>query len=387
MEFSGNVLNPAEAEILVRELRPFPITELGCERWKTQRVAMERLNMCTHSSAVHKSDDYVKAFLVEHEKLPVILHELLVMEVWRQRVMPEIKADIAGSPTAAYLYCYYEAVLVNFLECICFYEESVLAFGDDINELIDYCWRQVSSLFADRDLLSKIPPPPSADDAPLVSLERQLEQGRLSRAMGCLSVLWFVIDRLDDLPLSASNAVLQKNDLPVGLAEVLLLEPWKRRSPAGVQKFQNGNFVDVKGDDLLRVCTPEAHAWFCIHKLLCDPQCRTRYPYTQSKKEVILRIRRFMNDTLTDQIPALASVQRALEELSFLEPPSGTEEKFKSTLIIEPVPRLMSSIDTRASDWAGQATRMRRMLNDPSERAKDAMQMASLFDEMFQGHE
>lgn len=397
MQFSGTVLSPSEAELLVRQLRCIPIAEVGSDPWKSQREAVERLNMCTHSNAVQRTDDYVKSFLLEHERLSDLLHELLVMEVWRQRVLPLVKDAVADNPTAPYMFCSYEVVLLNLLECICFYEEVVVGFGDDVLELIDYCWRQVYRLFS----LPASSPSSSAASAasgaasvdqllretPAQRLDRQLSDATVTRAMSCLSLLWFVIDRLDELPLAASSSVLQTHDLPAGLAEVVVRQPWLRRTPGtgAAQKYQNGAFVDVAGDEVLRVCTPEAHTWFCLHKLLCDPECRKQYLYTQHKKEMILRVRRFLNDTLVDQIPALASVQRALEELSFLEPPSGTEEKFKTRLIIQQVPRIMSTIDSDRADWKGQATRLEQKLRDPGEKVKDAMRMASIFDQMFAG--
>ncbi|ORC89758.1 zinc finger, MYND-type containing 10 [Trypanosoma theileri] len=387
MEFSGSTLSPSEVEILVQQLKPIPIERVGTAEWKEQREAIERLNMCTHSNAVQKKDDTVKAFLIEHEKLPVLLHELLVMEVWRQRVLPLVMDVVAQNPTAMYMYVYYEMVLLNLFECIAFHEEVVEALDEDVLELLSYCWRQVSRLFAEKDL-NKIITPPTAEEiqeeSPQQHVERQLHQQRIQRAMTSLSVLWFIIDRLAQLPLAVSTAVFIQHDLVLGLAEVVMLQPWLRRGPGIVQKYTNGEFKQVSSSDALLVCTAEAHTWFSLHKLLCDPECRRRYPYTQSKKEVILRIRRFLNDTLVDQIPALTSLQRALEELSLLQPPSGTEAKFKSSLIIEQVPRIMTAVESaRKCSWEDIAATFTAMLQDPRVRNEDAMRMARIFDEMF----
>ncbi|EPY27537.1 hypothetical protein STCU_05701 [Strigomonas culicis] len=374
MQFSGDVLSSMEAESLIRQLKPIPIEEIGNDEWKAQRVAMEKLNMCTHSNAVQKKDDFVKQYLIDHEKVLVLLHELLVMEVWRQRVLPQVLDAMADNPAAPYMYVSYEAVLINLLECLCYYEEVVVAFSDDVLELVDYCWRQVYRLFSLPNV-NAVRPEPTTDALQKMTaadhMRRQLEEGLAMRAMGCISILWFVIDRLGQLPLAAMNHILQKNDLPVGLSEVLLLQPWVRRGPPNVcQKYRNSTFETVTGDEVLRVCTPEAHTWFCLHKLLTDVECRRQYQYTKHKKDAILQIRRFFNDTLLDQIPALESVQRALEELSFMEPPTGTEEKFKSKLVIEQVPRIRTSIDNASKDWKRQSERMQRLLSDRTEKGK-----------------
>ncbi|AYU80205.1 hypothetical protein conserved [Leishmania donovani] len=384
MEYKGNALSPVDAEISIRQLRSFSMEEVGTSSWKDQREAIERLNMCTHSNAMQKTDDFVKSFLLEHDKLGDVLHELLLMEVWRQRVLPGVVEAVTHNPTATYMYCSYESVLVNLLECICFYEEVVAGFGDDVLELIDYCWRQVVRLFSEKSIGEV--PIAAAKESPLAYLEQQLREQRIQRAMGCISLLWFVTDRLEALPLSAMNSILRKNDIPFGLAEVLLLQPWLRRSAGVVQKFHKGAFVVAPGNESERVCVPEAHAWFCMHKLLCDAECRRQYQYTQNKKATLLRVRSLLNETLLDQLPALQDVQRALEELSFMEPPTGTEEKFRSTLVIEQVPRLMSAIDLPSADWAAQVERMKRLLSDRSEAVSDAVRMSQLFDLMFADH-
>lgn len=392
MQYYGSAMSPADAEIGIRQLRSFSIEEVGTSAWKDQRESLERLNMCTHSNAVQKTDDFVKAFLLEHDKLSVVLHELLLMEVWRQRVLPSIMEAVTHSPTAAYMYCAYESVLVNLLECICYYEEVVHGFGDDVLELIDYCWRQVARLFSENNVNAiQAPLSTTAAEDSAAHLEQQLREQRIARAMSCISILWFIVDRLDGLPLSAMNSILRKNDVLAGMAEVLLLQPWLRRSDRGsssgeVEKYQNGGFAPAPGNEVQRVCVPEAHAWFCLHKFLCDAECRRQYPYTQHKKATMLRLRSFLNETLLDQIPALEDVRRALEELSFMEPPTGTEEKFKSTLIIEQVPRLMSAIDTPSTNWPAQAARMNRLLSDRGEAVNDAMRMSHVFDLMFADH-
>lgn len=380
------VYSTVEADLAVRELQPCGIAEIGSGKWKHQREVIERLNICAHHNAVGKVDDYVKTFLVDAEKMPTLLHELLVAELWRQKVLPAVMDAVVMNPSGSYLYCNYESVLVNLLECICFNEEVILSMGEDVLELVDYCWRQIVRLFSIPHLESvtgELSAEAIKSQSPLENLKHHLQFAEITRAMSCLSILWFIIDRLADLPMAVMNAVLIKSNLPVGLSEVLLLQPWTRRTPGGAQKFRNGAFVNAPGDDVLSVCTPEAHTWFCLHRLLCDRDCRAKYAYTQHSKDVILRTRRFLNETLLDQIPALQSVQRALEELSFLQPPSGTEEKFRSTLVIEQVPRLMTAINRSDISWMREQERAKEFLLNPASISEDAMRLSKLFDDMF----
>eukprot|EP00659_Diplonema_papillatum_P001246 gene1246-1934_t len=107
--------------------------------------------------------------------------------------------------------------------------------------------------------------------------------------------------------------------------------------------------------------------------------CREKYSYTIWRKEQILKSRKFLNEVLVDQIPPLAEVQRALDELSFLDPPHSTEEKFRSTLVIEPVPRLMDSIN-RGTDWKAMAAEHQARLTDPAAVLEQSKEMSSMID-------
>lgn len=386
MEYTQSTLTPAEAEILVRQLKPISIDQVGTDGWKEQRMSIEQLNMCSHSNAALKKDDFVRSFMIEHEKLPILLHELLVIEVWRRRILSSVEDEIIANPSAAYLYTYYEAVILNFFECMMYFEESVTAIGDDILELIDYCWRQVSGYCGNNfSIVSRIEEPadPKSPEDAKTNFKRQQFQQEATRAMTSISCLWFVVERISSLSMAVSNNILLKNDLVLGFAEVMTQQIWLRRGPGKVQKYVQGQFREVPMDDVMRICVPEAHSWFILHKLLCDRDCRSKYTYTAPKKEIILRIKRHLNETVVDQIPALADVQRGLEELSFLEPPSGTEEKFKSTLIIEQVARLMGSIDNSQRNWSAIEREMLKRLSNPESRQKDAMVLAKVFDAMF----
>ena len=47
-----------------------------------------------------------------------------------------------------------------------------------------------------------------------------------------------------------------------------------------------------------------------------------KYEMTTYRKSNLLRLRKYMNETLLDQLPMLSNILRALEELSLMEVPS-----------------------------------------------------------------
>jgi len=53
-----------------------------------------------------------------------------------------------------------------------------------------------------------------------------------------------------------------------------------------------------------------------IYNLVMDPQCRMRYEMKSHRKENLLRLRRYLNDVIFEQLPILTELLRTLEELS-----------------------------------------------------------------------
>lgn len=57
-----------------------------------------------------------------------------------------------------------------------------------------------------------------------------------------------------------------------------------------------------------------------------DPECRRKYEFSDFKKnnlirvdlKIILKVRKYMNELLLDQIPNLVDMLRSLEELSLM---------------------------------------------------------------------
>ena len=80
--FQGSdVISAFDCERLVESLQPIDITKVGTAEWKAQREILEKLNIQTHHNINCKKDEFVYEALHSFEKLPVIVHELLVIEV------------------------------------------------------------------------------------------------------------------------------------------------------------------------------------------------------------------------------------------------------------------------------------------------------------------
>ena len=143
----GGFLGAHDAERLIESLRDFEVDDVGSARWTEQRESLERLNVQAHHNAVTHSDEFVKEFLVSHDKVKTLVRELLVAEVWKEKVYPRFDEDAIGAgvvATEVYLAHHHEATLCNLLEIAFFHKDACEAAGDDaLLELTDYCVRKL----------------------------------------------------------------------------------------------------------------------------------------------------------------------------------------------------------------------------------------------------
>ena len=111
-------------------------------------------------------------------------------------------------------------------------------------------------------------------------------------------------------------------------------------------KFIDNKWKPVSAIERFQLTKIEGQIWISLYELLLNPNCVSKYDFTEYKKNQILKIRRHLNEVLIDQIPNLGALQRFLEQLAVSEPPP-----YKSDLIIEQVSEIY---DTLISKYKGK---------------------------------
>ncbi|KAJ1529010.1 Zinc finger MYND domain-containing protein 10, partial [Nowakowskiella sp. JEL0078] len=151
-------LSAFEAESLISGLAALSIDTVGSEKWTNQHQNLEKLNIQVisfikngHVFTYHKAhlniqgqrDEFVTTSLVSENKIGVLIHELLVIEVWQGRVFPHVLNDVSSEISTQ---LFHEATLVNFLEVAMTDKNAVLSADEAMIELIDYCSRKIAYL-------------------------------------------------------------------------------------------------------------------------------------------------------------------------------------------------------------------------------------------------
>jgi hypothetical protein len=142
-ETKASVLLQPEAVRLVEDLKLFALEEVGTSAWTKQHQNIEKLNMQAQVSVMNNADEFVVEALIDHEKIPMLIQDLLVTEAWKEKVLPLVQEELAAAHyVKLYLIMYHEAIVLGLLEKAFFTSTAVSAGGEMLVELADYCYRR-----------------------------------------------------------------------------------------------------------------------------------------------------------------------------------------------------------------------------------------------------
>ena len=80
-----------------------------------------------------------------------------------------------------------------------------------------------------------------------------------------------------------------------------------------------------------------------------EPSIRSKYAFTEYRKSNLLRLKKYMNELLIDQIPILTPMLRSLEELSIVN--VQVTDKM-NPFVVQQMPEMRNSI-IQAKNWKG----------------------------------
>lgn len=80
---------------------------------------------------------------VTHDKITMLVKDLLVAETWKAQVFPMIKPHVCElSSLKSYICMYHESSVCNLLEVMLYHRTACENSEDALVELIDYCARK-----------------------------------------------------------------------------------------------------------------------------------------------------------------------------------------------------------------------------------------------------
>ncbi|XP_067908401.1 zinc finger MYND domain-containing protein 10 [Heterodontus francisci] len=360
------VLLPVEAAGYAQSLQEFSLKDIGSARWFRQHDYIEKLNMQAIIDATADQDEFVKETIYSHGKVPTLIHELISIEVWKQKVFPvlcQLQDFTPKSTFPIYIVIHHEATIINLLETIFYYKDVCDSAEEAVLDLADYCHRKVTLLAARSDGCGKQELERSSP-ASLEELQKQCQELEFDISLKALSILRYITDHIDSLPLSVQTRLLNTHNIPCVLIHLVEYCPWSRYNSKGeLQKYADGKWYTVPLEDKLKITKLDGQVWIALYNLVLKPDCQQRYDFNNFNKNQLLKLQGFLTEVVIDQLPNLVELQRFLGHLAMTDPPPP-----KKNLILEQVPDIRDRIIRENSNkWKAIAKHQVKTAFNPSE--------------------
>eukprot|EP00605_Chrysophyceae_sp_TOSAG23-4_P000190 GSChrysophyteH1.ASY1.ANO1.226.1 assembled CDS len=338
--FFAPIIDYAEAERFVEELRCFDIEQVGNSEWMEQHRRIEKLNVQAHQSAAANNEEFVLEAILTFEKMDVLIHDLLVIEAWKENVYPELLDRVAGrNSMRIYFVLYHEATVVNLMEVIFYHKHVCSQCGERFIELVDYCARKLTRLQSGYDFRSRSPQVATSNineenaserakqiakeienRTPQEDMAEHLTDIEFKVCISSCTIARFICEHADALPLSVVSRIADVHDYLMLIVPLIENPPWTRRHPDGHwEKLIEYKWEKVEPINLLQVTKLEGQPWLALYHLVAKDTFRERYHLNSFRKGQFLRVRKYLNEVLLDQLPFLADIMRYMDELQLSE--------------------------------------------------------------------
>ncbi|XP_069101042.1 zinc finger MYND domain-containing protein 10-like [Argopecten irradians] len=370
---TGHVLMSVEAEAYVERLVKYKLRDVGSSDWSRQHEMLEKLNMQAVMNASAQEDEFVKDFFISFGKFEVLIYDLLVTEVWKDKIFSAL-IDMDFEPKTTfpiYMVLYHEATVATLLETTMFFRESCENAEDQITDLVDYCYRKLTQLVARTQEKENMESDDedeeiTADSESRTNMEELQDQDKKLTFEICikvLSLLRYIVDHIECLPLSVLSRVLNTHDIPILLVQLVENPPWSKRKGGKLYKFIDNKWQEVSREDSFKLTKTEGQVWLALFQLLMNQTCQQKYDLNSFRKNIILKLRSYLTEIMLDQLPVLAEMQRYLEHLSMMDPPAA-----KKDLILEQVPEIRDKIlSDNEGKWKQIAKKQSKTHFNPSQ--------------------
>lgn len=207
------------------------------------------------------------------------------------------------------------------------------------------------------------------------SLDEQFLECEFQVCMCAISILRFLTDHRVAMPLGVTTRLLETHDVLLLLVPLMEKAPWvrKNRNTGRIEKFEDHKWEKVEADDEGRLPKLHTQVWLAIYNLAMDQECRSRYELTSFRKENLLRLRRFINEVVVDQLPPLTNLHRTLEEIAIsghftgATPATTAATPFVVELVAEAREMLVRSYEGRWQQVADEQLREVLVKETPEE--------------------
>ncbi|KAG7300947.1 hypothetical protein JYU34_015298 [Plutella xylostella] len=337
-----SALEVGELNLCIDSMEPKSIEAIGNQSWVDWHIRLQKLNQQAVLEATSMGEELTKETLISAGKLPVLVHEAICIQVWRQKIYPQIlKLEPEPATTfGIYMVLYHEAAAVGLLETALFHEAGAQCLSDVTVDLLDYAIEQLTALVGliNSDYLKPEDLKKQLSESTLEELTRQKNDLQFDISMRCITIVRYIAEHMEAVGIGAciATGLYRTHDAPALLALLLQAEPWRR----GEEVFESGKWVpSTPSSELHR---SEAQLWLCLRQLLLQPRLAQHYRIDDTARATFCRLESKLSESILDQIPPLAELKMFLCRLAVGDCAglAGNGVKSPGCTLVEIVPQI-----------------------------------------------
>ncbi|XP_043257962.1 zinc finger MYND domain-containing protein 10 [Colletes gigas] len=334
------IISPWETSTYVENLQISELQDVGTNGWLEFHKRLILLNQQSVLEINALREETIKELFVSFKKIPILIYEAIQIDIWKHKVFP-LLIEINAEPKNTFMLFtifYHENIAVSLLENVLFHCESAVTIEDLAIDLVDYSVRCVSKLLniQDVEIYENVKNPNSCLEE-ILEKKKELE---FDIGMRCISILRYLAEFSDNLPLCLLSRMLSTHDVPYLLVELIEKHPWTKENEDGENMIYNGGWKKVKLSEEGQISKIEGQVWFGLRELLLNPKCAPYYEITMHRLSHLLKLQKYLQETVLDQISPLIDLKRWLSYLSI----SSSQSKTPRPVNVELIPQIKISI-------------------------------------------
>ncbi|XP_020278605.1 zinc finger MYND domain-containing protein 10 isoform X2 [Pseudomyrmex gracilis] len=339
------IVSPWEIETYIQSLNVSTLQDIGTKDWLDFHKKLTLLNQQSVLEVTELREESVAEFFISLKKVPVLIYEAIQIDIWKHKVFP-LLIDLDNEPSNTFMLFsvfYHEVIAVSLLENVLFHCKSSDTMDDTIIDLIDYAVQCATVLLDEKT--TEIYEGLDAKDFNNSSLEEILKKHKILEfdiGMRCISILYYIIEFLESLPLYVVSRVLTTHDVPYLFVQLIEKQPWKKENENGEILTYDAKWQKIDANNIGKINKREGQIWFALREVLLNPKYSSHYEITEHRLTQLSKLQRHLHEDVLDQICPLIDLKRWLSyvTMSSARPSSNRICKVQ----VEVIPQIKSSI-------------------------------------------
>ncbi|CXH81174.1 MYND finger protein, putative [Plasmodium berghei] len=264
--------------------------------------------------------------------------KLQINELTNKNIDKETSCDTENSHNHIYDYIslYHEMAVLNIFELILLSDHIYEQIDTYIINLFAYIYSNLVSFLKTSSDEYFVKPITELPISEILNEENDKTHNidRLKIYINVINTLRNIIDRIHLLNNTVVNKIVDYDILLI-LIPLIEKKPWKHDDYI----FEQNEWI--KNDDNA-MATVEKQLWIILYTLILNSICQEKYEMTNYRRNNILKLRKYMNENLYEQLPPMKTLHTFIEHLYISK--SVFPENKNSYLIIDVVPEIFDEI-------------------------------------------